>query len=362
MSFQGDLMSAHSGDPIWLQLDVEERPQALLDDLAGSTKISPTIQKLLQLTNRPDAQIRPVVETLSRSPSLAAEVLKVANCPIYAHERDIVDLKRAVVLIGMQELHAMAAGLSMLAMFSSDNEIASTMRETSVVSATIARQLAEKIGQDPVDAFLCGLLCEIGALAVNHRDGDGYSKIWTKSNSSPDGRFQLESARYGIASEKTGGRLLNLNGLPKTVADAICVSFDEAATTRNLLGRITCFARFAACVLVDAGKMNSREILETGITRLANHMNITTPPLPALIKLCLEAGMQANLGLRGQANLYEETLEMQNIAAQKQFEMTNPIRIDVELPEDRRRKTILIAVIMLGIVATAVAVSVVLTT
>lgn len=355
-------MSAHSGDPTWLRLDVEERPQALLDDLAGSTKISPTIQKLLQLTNRPDAQIRPVVETLSKSPSLVAEVLKVANCPIYAHDRDIVDLKRAVVLIGMQELHAMAAGLSMLAMFSSDNEIASTMRETSVVSATIARQLAEKVGEDPVNGFLCGLLCEIGALAVNHRDGDGYSKIWIKSNSSPDGRFQLESARYGIASEKTGGRLLSLNGLPATVADAICVSFEEAATTRNLLGKITCFSRFAAYVLVDAGKMNSREILETGISRLANHMNITMSPLPSLIKLCLDAGMQANLGLRGKTDLYEETLEMQNIAAQKQFEMTNPIRIDVELPEDRRRRAIRITAIALCIVAAVVAVAFMLTT
>lgn len=337
-----------------MQLDIEQRPQALLDDLAGSAKISPTIQKLLDLTQRPDSLIRPVVETLSKSPSLAAEVLKIANCPIYAHDKEVMDLKRAVVLIGMQELHAMAAGLSMLAMFSSENDIACTMRETSVVSATIARQLAERYHEDPVNAFMCGLLCEIGALAVNHKDSEGYSKIWSKSNSSPSGRFQLESERYGIASEVTGGRLLSLNGLPLTVSNAIKISFEEAAITDNILGKITCFSRFAAYVLVDAGMMKSREILETGISRLAEHMNIKNPPLPDLIKLCLDAGMQANLGLRGQKDLYEDTLDMQNQQTKPVIGKPSKRALDpTKPPPSRHLKPVFITLAIIAVAAAA---------
>ncbi|MBN2340076.1 MAG: HDOD domain-containing protein [Deltaproteobacteria bacterium] len=309
-------MNSNQTDPNWLMVDVEQRPQALLDELAGSVKISPAIQELMNLTRRPDSVMKPVVEALSKSPSLAAEVLKVANSPIFAHSKEVMDLKRAVVLIGMQELHAMAAGLHMLSMFSSDNEISGAMRETSVVSATIARRLAERTpGIDPINAFLCGLLCEIGALACNSKDSEGYTQIWNQSHQRPTGRFQLETKRYGVPTEATGGKLLALNGLPKTVAEAIHVGYDEAATTTNILGKITCFSRFAAYVLVDAGATGERAVLENGIGHLAAHMNIQSPPLPQLITLCLDAGIQANLGLRGKADLYVASPAMQNDAS-----------------------------------------------
>ncbi|MBN2344446.1 MAG: HDOD domain-containing protein [Deltaproteobacteria bacterium] len=308
-------MTVATRSPNWLQFDIESRPQALLDDLASSIKVSPTIQRLMELTQQPDSLIRPVVETLSKSPSLAAEVLKVANSPVYSQGKEIVDLKRAVVLIGMQELHAMTTGLNMLAMFSSDNDVSSTMQDISIVSATIARQLAERMGQDPVSAFLCGLLCEIGALAVNTRDNEEYAKIWKQTNSSPPGRFRKESERYGVPTEVTGSKLLNLNGLPATVSDAIQISWEESAITENILGKITCFSRFAAYVLVDAGMANSREILEMGINRLAEHIEL---PISSneLIQLCLEAGKKAKLGLLNKIDLYEEALEMKDTAAQ----------------------------------------------
>lgn len=323
-------MASLQHEPKWLVADIEQRPQALLDDLAGSVKISPAIQEIMNLTQRPDSVIKPVVEALAKSPSLAAEVLKVANSPIFAHSKPVVDLKRAVVLIGMQELHAMAAGLSMLAMFSSDNEISGTMRETSVVSATVARQLAAHTpGVDLTSAFLCGLLCEIGALACNSKDSAGYTEIWSKSHRRPTGRYQLETQRYGIATEATGGKLLLLNGLPKIVSDAIQLSYDEAVLSSNTLGRITCFSRYAAYVLVDAGASGDRKILEDGIEHLAGHMNIQNPTLPQLIKLCLDAGIHANLGLQGQKQLYSETPEMMN--AMKSESINEEAGIDVDV-------------------------------
>lgn len=338
-------MGQVNATPSWLLLDMEKRPQALLDDLASSGQISSTIQEIMNLTQRPDSQIKPVVDALSKSPSLAAEVLKVANSPIFAQNKEIIDLKRAVVLIGMQELHSMSTGLSMLSMFSSDNDISSSMRSTSVVSATIARRFAERVvGVDPVSAFLCGLLCEIGALACNSKDGDGYSEIWNKSQQLPEGRFQMETQRYGIATESTGGKLLRLNGLPQTVSEAIQVSYNEAPTTDNLLGKITCFSRFAAYIIVDAGSIGDREVLDVGIANLAQHMRIENILSKDLVNMCLEAGMQANLGLQGKINLYDD------IEESNQDENHETLDITQEINQGARAYKYPILFIVIGIV------------
>src|SRR4051812_30543059 len=151
----------------------EDRTNSLLDRALELGAMSPSTRSLLELTRRESAEIGPIVDALALNPNLSAAVLRVANSAAYGQARSIANLRRAVTVIGMQELHDLVAGSSMMAAFSTPHPLAQRLQATSVLSASIAQKLSVKlrVGSSST-AYLSGLMCELGALACTALDPD----------------------------------------------------------------------------------------------------------------------------------------------------------------------------------------------
>lgn len=211
----------------------------LVERIREVCPVPATAQRVIELTSREDSRMDEIAEAVASDPALGAEVLRIANSPIYRRTSDpVTEIERAVAMLGLVELHDMATAMAMLAAFANKGELSARLQDRSVLAATIARRLAGEIGGvRPGTAFVCGLLSEIGAMACLSVDDAGYRSILEDCGIDLRQREQRELERYGATTRHVGGRLLAKNELPLVIAETVGTT--EESEDRPPLTRIT---------------------------------------------------------------------------------------------------------------------------
>jgi HD-like signal output (HDOD) protein len=273
------------------------RAETLLDRALEIGSASPSTQELLSLTRNDEADLAAVVEALSLQPSLAAAVLRAANSPAYGQTRAVGDLQRAVLVIGMQELHDVVAGSAMLAAFSRPHPFSDQLQARAVLAATIARQLATKISAGASSsAYLSGLLAELGALACFAVD-PGYADLHARVGSTLKARCDAELSRYGTTTPALGGRILSASALPEEVSEAAGASGLEPEPSVSRLARVVAFSRCAALTLLPALARDQPDELQIDLTVLSEQVGLRDVEPGLLRHVCLEAARSAGHAL-----------------------------------------------------------------
>jgi len=280
-----------------------QRADVLLDRALEHGTLPASTQKLLELTRRDDAEIGPVVEALSHSPGLAAAVLRVANSAAYGQARSVADIRRAVTVIGMQELHDIVAGTAMMAAFSTPDPLSERIQATSVLSAAVAHKLATRLKLPATaTAYLSGLMCELGALACLALDPE-FSAIYGGSIVDAQQRFAGEATRYGGSTPDIGGRILAASSLPTEVAQAVATTGLEPGEHKATLGRVVAFARLGAACLMNAGEHGDVALLQNELVIAAGTVGLESLDPELLLQVTLSAASAAELQLPGDLGL-----------------------------------------------------------
>jgi HD-like signal output (HDOD) protein len=121
--------------------------------------------ELMSLTNRDDSTIDRIVRLLEQDEMLAGGLMRLIGSPLYAGRSPIRTLKEAVVRLGVRTVRdlvfetALSQGVFTLAEYS---ETIEQIRRHSTVTAYIARIVCKHAKMDEENAFLCGLLHDIG--------------------------------------------------------------------------------------------------------------------------------------------------------------------------------------------------------
>ena len=151
---------------------------------------------------------------------LAGRVLRVSNSAFYHRRSEVTTLRGAAMVLGMRALKIVALGFTLA------NEL--PRRGTSagldlglywhrsLVNGVIARSLARAVNRSLVEeAFLCGLLSEIGKLALTHGMPDAYAPVVAEGEGWPsDG---LERERLGFSAGEAAEVILRGWQVPETV-------------------------------------------------------------------------------------------------------------------------------------------------
>jgi HD-like signal output (HDOD) protein len=121
--------------------------------------------ELMSLTNRDDSKIERIVRLLEQDEMLAGGLMRLIGSPLYAGRSPIRTLKEAVVRLGVRTVRdmvfetALSQGVFTLAEYS---ETIEQIRRHSTVTAYIARIVCKHAKIEEENAFLCGLLHDIG--------------------------------------------------------------------------------------------------------------------------------------------------------------------------------------------------------
>jgi two-component system cell cycle response regulator len=276
-------------------------PTALdLEDQVLHASVLPSLPqvavRIIQLSRNPETTVEALGECLSADPALVQKVLRVVNSPFYGLNARVSTVSRAVAYLGIHALRGLVLGFS-LARDTSDlaGEGFSmvTFWRYSLTTAVTAKLLARQVGyRDAEEAFIGGLLADIGILALHRAAPPAYAEVLARrravvrsapvrasqeapygvTTSDADLLSAIEREVLGTDHARVGGRLCAHWGLPEVLSIPIACHHAPASAVPEGAGedhapvadlaRLVHLASFAGQSFNLAGKGASLVVME----------------------------------------------------------------------------------------------------
>jgi len=245
-------------------------PSKQLNDMAVFRSVNlptlpQTLIRLLEVCNDPETDIVLVGQTVAQDVSIASKILKLANSAFLGTRSKFVDIEQAVIYLGIDTVRNLAISVSVHESFQKgthfQNMHIGEFWYHSLLTALLAKELADLTGyDDPAEAYLAGLLHDIGKCLLNESFTEQYAKLLNIHGQSA--RFhQAEKDTFGITHADAGAWLAQHWNLKSSLVQAIglhhTLSRQSASTTP--LAQIL----FLANALADEQKANPKDIEET---------------------------------------------------------------------------------------------------
>jgi HD-like signal output (HDOD) protein len=187
--------------------------------------------EVLRLTSEPRIDARALKACLERDPALTTRLLRVVNSSLFGLSRQVTDLNQALALLGIRPLKMLVLGFSLPRELFSGLEagvLGHYWRRT-LIKAVAARELAERLWHIPGDeAFIAGLVQDIGQLALIQQLGESYQKLLDHVATHGGNLLHHELETLGFDHVVLSARLLGHWGLPATLCAAVAIPPDEA--------------------------------------------------------------------------------------------------------------------------------------
>lgn len=184
---------------------------------------------VVEKTANPNFVMSDVVALIERDPALTTRVLAAVNSSRYGMSRQISNLQQAVALLGQKTLRTIALSLSVVSAFSEgiDEQIHREYWRRSLTTSLNADRLSRRFKHvDPDDAYVAGLLADIGILALLQFKPDAYLPIYEANPHGPE-LIEAERAAFGCDHAEFGARLLELWRFPEVLSQAVAAHHSD---------------------------------------------------------------------------------------------------------------------------------------
>jgi putative nucleotidyltransferase with HDIG domain len=199
-----------------------------------------TLSAVLKVINNPRAGVDEIADVISKDISLTSRVLKMVNSVQFSRRRKIVKISEAIVVLGLNSVKVLTLSSSIFGL-ATDHEtfkkfnIKRIWRHLIEVAAS-ARNLSVEIGyRDSEEAFISGILHDIGTVLLLLYSPDKYYEVIEKLKTSPIGILDIEKEILGITHPEVGAEIINQWKLPPQLAYVAANhhSFDQDKNLRD---------------------------------------------------------------------------------------------------------------------------------
>ncbi len=205
-------------------IDSPDEVRQKLLNLEGLPPFPATASQILMQCQKPEVDARAVAQLVECEPAISAKVIQLANSPLYGASRPIVSIGHAIVLLGFRSVSQMAISIAAGSMFGhGDPKLAAHRKETfrqSLACAITSRMLAAQFESvNPDDAFLCGVMHDVGKLVLFDAAAQQYCDMLERE---PTGNSTAaEQVAFGIDHAGLGMRCGRKWGFPNQINVAI---------------------------------------------------------------------------------------------------------------------------------------------
>ncbi len=245
--------------------------------------------RIIDLANDPDADIDKIAEILSVDPAITIKILRIANSPIYAQQREMETLRQAVVVIGLNATICLALSFSLLKSWQGDDREGSLDYPLywwrALLAATVSGVLARAVGmRDAEVLFLTSLIQDIGLIALDRAVTGLYGGLG-REQLHQDALIEVELDEIGVDHAAVGGWLLERWNFPERICQAIAASHDftriPLSHENGQFSRCVALTSLFAEVFLDqAGYRRFRDLAETA----QNYLNIDKDSLGQILE------------------------------------------------------------------------------
>lgn len=203
--------------PIQPKIDIEELVSTKVPMMPGSAA------RITSLLNDVNASSKQLTDAITYDPILTARILRLANSPIYSLQKNVSTLRHAVEVVGMKAIYEIL--IIGLAADSFAKEIRNSEKgrkiwEHSLAVALLSRELGQALKlRGTEEAFICGLLHDIGKILLLKNDFQQYSDILEENDEMQ--MLLQEANNFGYNHTQIGSLVASRWGLPDGVCHTI---------------------------------------------------------------------------------------------------------------------------------------------
>jgi len=212
------------------------RIELILRQVESLPTLPAVAARLLELTASDDAHARQVVELVSADPALTAKVLRLCRSADKGLRDQVQTVDRAVVLLGFNAIRNTVLSVKVFELFADPRKVGDGDDDgdrfnhhgywlhslaVGVLAERIAR--AHKTRRDlyPDEAFVCGLLHDIGKLALDYVLPRSYARVVELADFNQGDIAEFERRIIGLDHHTAGKRLAEQWRLPHRLQDTI---------------------------------------------------------------------------------------------------------------------------------------------
>jgi HD-like signal output (HDOD) protein len=319
-----------------------------LAERAAALYSRPTVaMELVRLTEDPTADALALKNCVAQDPALTCKLLRVVNSSLFGLQRPVADLNQAIGLLGIKPLKLLVLGFSLPdSLFA---EVAARELEwywtNTLTRAVAARLISEQLWHQPGDeAFIAGLLQDIGILVLLHELGEPYAKFLAGVIDEKCNLAALEQDTLGFDHVQLSAAMLERWQLPERLVAAIAVPkrlsrLERLSPPEGDLPQILHLAELLMALVGQGREEVLPELLEAGKI----YRGMTKSKLEALVE-----GLQQQVDQLAEALSLEITADRDYVrmllAAQKKMAtLSEAVAGEMATPDDERIYTELLS-------------------
>ncbi len=216
--------------------------------------ITGTAMKALQMTKDPDISLRDLQQVISQDQALTAKILRIVNSAMYSMSGEVSTLSHAVALLGMETVRSVIMAAAIQQVFQSGRVCTKDLgtkllSDHSWGAALCARIIARGSGySDPEEAFICGLMHDIGKPVLLQNLHGRYTPIIAEVYRGQITFHEAEIATLGFSHAQVGALLAIKWNFPPQLAEGIGFHHEPLAAPE--FKRLACITHLANQVMI----------------------------------------------------------------------------------------------------------------
>jgi diguanylate cyclase (GGDEF)-like protein len=209
---------------------VQPRVRERLERCKSLPTLPQVAVRVLKLCQSDDFDLAEIGKVISNDPALVAKALKLVNSPAFGLGQSVRTVSHAVALLGANAVRTLALSFSLAGSLGAGRSTnLDGYWKRSVLSAVAARELLPSpVSAEREEAFLAGLLQDVGMLALYRALGSEYEGVLRTAGGDHDGLVELERLQLGADHGQIGSWLLKRWSVPERLCRIVEHSHHDA--------------------------------------------------------------------------------------------------------------------------------------
>ncbi|MGD0232836.1 MAG: HDOD domain-containing protein [Syntrophorhabdales bacterium] len=237
---------------------------------------------LIEALNNEEVDLRALGKIISTDPSMAANVLKIANSAFFGLVNKVADIEHAVRMLGVNEIASLCISCSALRSLSPPPHVETIdlghFWRHSIATGVIAKIICRKLQAGRDDSlYLAGLMHDVGVLVLDRFRHDVYGQILDLTYRENIPSLEAERRIMGASHDTVGSWLMEKWNLPDVFVEvarchhSVCESREPHMEVVAIISLADLFARLTRQGL--DGDMNGVIVSETDAFRVLEKKN-----------------------------------------------------------------------------------------
>ncbi|HWZ47058.1 MAG TPA: HDOD domain-containing protein [Herbaspirillum sp.] len=206
------------------------------------------VLELMRNINDEESDTHLLATKIAQDQALSAKVLRLANSSFYGMQRKVNTIQQAITILGLTSVRALVTGSAVIDRYRQSKDSLLDFQafwRHSIGTALCAKALAKKLSLNQDQAFLAGLLHDIGRLVLVTYSARHYQAVITYRKEHDCYLFEAEQAVLDLDHTIVGRAILEHWKFPPLILDA--VEHHHFLAAENITG-LTAVVNLADCI------------------------------------------------------------------------------------------------------------------